>query len=110
MSIYRPPLYANLLNFFVEITLSINKAALNYENLIVMGDFHIDINSSGVEKNKLEEFCNLFDLTNLIHGNTCCTKNNKSTIDLSLTNRPLPFQDTSTAETILSYYHKCSQL
>lgn len=31
-----------------------------------MGDFDIDINnSSGIEKNELEEFCNLFDLTNL---------------------------------------------
>ena len=51
------------------------------------GDFNIDINSSGVEKDKLEEFRNLFDLTNLIHANTCYTKNHKSAADLILTNR-----------------------
>ena len=49
-----------------------------------MGDFNIDINSSGVEKNKLEEFCNLFGLAKLIHGNTCCTKNHASTTKTTL--------------------------
>ena len=102
MSIYHPSLYANLLIFFQEITLStqsqeterifpflitmlsINKATLKYENFIIMGDFNIDINSSGVEKNKLEEFCNLLGLAKLIHGNTCCTKNHAKTTETTL--------------------------
>ena len=66
-----------------------------------MGDFDIDTDSSTIEKNKLKEFCNLFHLTNLIHGNTCCMKNHKSTTDLILTNRSLSFQNTSTTETDL---------
>ena len=48
---YRPPLYVNLLTFLKEITLSINKDALKYENFIIIGDFNIDINSSCIEKN-----------------------------------------------------------
>ena len=55
-----------------------------------MDDFNLDINSSGIEKIKLEEFSNLFDVTNLIH--TYCTKNHKSTIPLIRTKRPLYFR------------------
>lgn len=59
---------------FEEITLSINKAALKYENFIIMGDFDIDSDSSGAEKIKFQEFYCLFDFTKLINGNTCCMK------------------------------------
>ena len=64
--IYRPPNYNNVFTFFDEITLSLNKAALRFENFIVMGDFDIDVNASGPGKVKLDEFCNLFDSTNLV--------------------------------------------
>ena len=52
----------------------------------------LDINTARMDVDKLDEFCNLFDLTNLIKTETCCTKNHKSTTDLFLTNRPLSFQ------------------
>ena len=71
-----------------------------------MGDFYIDINTAGVDVERLDEFCNLLDLTNLMKTETCCTKNHKSTIDLFLTNRPLSFQKTKTTETGISDYHK----
>ena len=71
---------------------------------LLLGDFIIDINTPGIEVDKIDEFCNLFDLTNLIKTETCCTKNNKSTIDLFLTNRPLSFQKAT--ETGYSDYHK----
>ena len=57
-----------------------------------MGDFNIDINTAGIEFDKIDKFYNLFDLTNLIKTETCCTKNYKSTIDLFLTNGSLSFQ------------------
>ena len=107
MCIYRPPNYNNLSTFFDEITLSLNKAALKFENFIVMGDFNIDVNASGPGKDKLDEFCNLFDLTNLVKEVTCCTNNHRSTIDLILTNRPDSFQKTCSTETGVSDYHKC---
>ena len=48
----------------------------------------------------------LFNLTNLIHSETCLMKNHKSTIDLFLTNLPKSFFKTHTIETGLSDYHK----
>ena len=51
-----------------------------------MGDFNIDIkkeNSSAY--NKLEEFCDTFNLTNLVKTETCSMNNHKLTIDLILT-------------------------
>ena len=106
MCIYSPPNYNNSSNFFDEITLSLNKAALKFENFIVMGDFNIDVNASGPGKNKLHEFCNLFDLTNLVREVTCCTNNHRLTIDLILTNRTDSFQKSCTTETGVSHCHK----
>ena len=60
-----------------------------------MGDFNIDINTAGIEVYKLDKFCNLFDLTNLIKAEACCTKNQKYAIGLFLTNRPLSLQKLS---------------
>ena len=39
-----------------------------------MGDFNIDGNLPSHEHDKLDEFCYLFDLSNLIKSNTCFTK------------------------------------
>ena len=106
MSIYRPPNFNNLDTFFKEVSDSLSKESLTYKTFMIMGDFNIDINTAGMNFDKLDEFCNLFDQTNLIKTETCCTKNHKSTIDLSLTNRPLSFQKTRTTETGISDYHK----
>ena len=54
-----------------------------------MGDFNIDATNRGVEFEKLDEFCDLF---NLITAPTCFTKTHKSTIDLILTNKKSCFQ------------------
>ena len=106
MVIYRPPNFNNPDTFFKEVSDSLSKASFKYENFIIMGDFNIDINIAGIDLDKLDEFCNLFDLINLIKTETCSTKNQKSTIDLFLTNRPLSFQKTRTTETGISDYHK----
>ena len=92
--------------FFEEINEVISQALCKYENLIVMGDFNIDIKSSNSDKDKLENFCDLFNLTNLVHSETCFMKNSKSIIDLVFTNKPLHFQKTHVVETGLSDYHK----
>ena len=62
--------------------------------------------SKSLGYDKLNEFCDLFNLTNLIKSETCFTKNHKSLIDLFLTNTPLSFQKTHVSETGLSDYHK----
>ena len=72
-----------------------------------MGDFSIDLNKTNcIGFGKLEEFCDNFNMTNIVKSNTCFTKNNKSTIDLLLTNKPMPFQVTNNTETGLSDCYK----
>ena len=82
-SIYRPPDCGNLSMFFEELSESLsNKAIVKYQNIIVMGDFNIDLKIKGFGFNKLDQFCNLFNLTNLIKTETCFPKSHKSLIDL----------------------------
>ena len=69
-----------------------------------MRDFTIDVTNGGVDK--LDEFCDLFNLTNLITPSTCLTKAHKSTIDLILTNKEGCFQKTKVTETGLSDFHR----
>ena len=48
----------------------------------------------------------MFNLTNLVDTEACVTNSHKSTIDLTLTNKPSSFQKTMAAETGLSDFHK----
>ena len=60
-----------------------------------MGDFNIDIKKqNSIAYNKLEEFCDTFNWTNLVKIETCLMNNHKSTVDLILTNKPRSFQIT----------------
>ena len=43
LNIYRPPNPNNMNIFFDEITASLSKAAMKYKNIIIMGDFNMDI-------------------------------------------------------------------
>ena len=105
-SIYRPPSHDNLELFFDELTSSLIKASESYENFIVVGDFNIGVIKKGTEFEKLDEFCDLFNLTNLVTSPTCFTKTHKSTIDLILTNKGNCFQKAKITETGLSDFHK----
>ena len=105
-SVYRPPTQNNLECFFNELTTSLSQASVMCDNFIVMGDFNIDLNLPSHEHDKLEEFCNLFDLSNLIKSNTCFTKTHSSKTDLILTNNSNSFQKSGTTETGLSDFHK----
>ena len=58
--------------------------------------------SKSLGYDKLDEFCDLFNLTDLIKPETCLTKNHKSLIDIFLTNKPLSFQKTNVSETGLT--------
>ena len=76
-NIYRPPSNENLEVFFEELTNSLSKANKSYEHLIVMGDIDIDVTNRGAEFDTLDEFCDLFNLTNLITFPTCFTKTHR---------------------------------
>ena len=66
-----------------------------------MGDFNIDVKSKSLGYDKVDEFCDLFNLKNLIKSEISFTKNYKSLIGLFLTNTPLPFQKTNLSKTCL---------
>ena len=91
-SISRPPSHDNLELFFEKLTSSLSKASESYENFILMGDFNIDVTNKWTEFDTLDEFCDLFNLTNLATSPRCFTKAHKSTIDLILTNKGNCFQ------------------
>ena len=63
--ICRPPNVNNLTSFFEELTIS-TKATLNYENIIVAGDFNIGIECYGLSSNDLRDFYCLFHLANIV--------------------------------------------
>ena len=53
-SIPRPPDPGNLSIFFEELSESLSKAILKYQNIIIMGDFNMDLKSKGFGFNKLD--------------------------------------------------------
>ena len=71
-----------------------------------MSDSNVNIKNKRLGYGKLDTFCDLFNLTNLIHSEICLMKNHKSTIELLLTSKPKSFFKTHTTETGLSNYHK----
>ena len=60
--VYRPPSTENTKRFFEEMNQVISKALWKCENLVVMGNFTIDIKGSNSDKDKLETFCDFFNL------------------------------------------------
>ena len=72
-----------------------------------MGDFNTDTKKdNSIPCDKLEEFCDTFNLANLVKSETCFINNHKSTIDLILTNKQRSFQITNVTETGVSDCHK----
>ena len=105
--IYRPPRSNNIVTFSEELTDLLSRAINSYDNIILMGDFNIDIkkeNSTACDI--LEKFCDTFNLTNLVKSKTCFMNNHKSTVDLILTNKRRSFQITNVTETGVSDCHE----
>ena len=72
-----------------------------------MEDININIQdhqSQGI--NKVFEFCDIFDLQNLIKSSTCETKTSSTLIDVILTNRVRSFRHSKTVETGINDFHK----
>ena len=92
----------NIDNFLNILGPILNKHISQYENLLLIGDFNSEITEPS-----MEEFCETYNLKNLIEGPTCF-KNplNPSSIDLILTNKYRSFQNSITIETGLSDHHK----
>ena len=73
-----------------------------YDNIILLGDFNTKPTDT-----TLSNFCEIFNLKNLIKDNNCFKNPNKpSCIDLMITNRPKSSQNSMVIETGLSDFHK----
>ena len=80
---------------------------LNYENIVVIGDFNVAIKMQGFRLsaiNNISDFWDLFHLTNIVKSDTCVTKNYTSLI--SLTNKPSSFSITFVNKTGQTKFHK----
>ena len=93
---------SNINSFLSEVSTTLEAYISNFENFILLGDF----NSEVCEEN-MNEFCDIYNLKNLINEPTCF-KNplNPSSVDVILTNKWRSFQNNQVIETGLSDYHK----
>ena len=118
VSIYRPPNDSNINKSFAEWGkirtrknavfghFSRSDALKNYEICIIMGDFNFDMDNPDLPVcAQLIDFCDIFDLANMINEKTCF-RNHSSRIDLILSNKPSSFQLFHATETGLSECHK----
>ena len=88
-------------DYLLEVRQEVDKLMHIYENFIIMGDF----NSETTEPFMME-FCNMYNLSNLIKTPTCFKNPDKPTcLDLILTNKHRSFKYTTTLETGLSDFH-----
>ena len=104
MASYKPPKVKDYV-FTEEITHTLDRATLNYDNLIVAGDLNFDIADPSKSK-PLMEICDLFDLKHLIKEPTCFKSDSGTIIDNFLSNRTSMFQKSGTLETGISDHHK----
>ena len=91
------------INYFLEkVSLEVDKLLSKYENLLMLGDWN-----SAVTEECMSQFCDMYDLENLIKEPTCFkSTENPSSIDVILTNKKSKFQNSRTVETGLSDFHK----
>ena len=96
------PKKENISKFISYVVPILNYYIGNYDNILILGDFN-----SETTETVLGEFCETFNLTNLINKPTCFKNpSNPSCIDVLLTNRRKCFQNTKIIETGLSDHHK----
>ena len=106
-SVYRPPGSGTLANFFSGLNKCVDMATRKYENIVIVGDINVDTdNDKAASLNTMSEFCDIFDLENLIRGNTCVTVGHASSIDVTLTNKKRSFKNSGTVATGVSDFHK----
>ena len=95
--------YGNFIIFFEELIKSLWMALNTYDNIIVMGNFNIDVNKDEGIGHKLGVFCCTLNLTNLVKSDKCYTNNHNNWPILK--NKPRSFQFAIATKTDLSDYH-----
>ena len=88
--------------FLNHVGQSLDKYIGNYDNILLLGDY----NSEVIEE-KMRDFCDIYNLANLIKEHTCYESVLKPTsIDVILTNRINSFENSHSIKTGISDYHK----
>ena len=88
---YRPPNLSKT-EFFVEISVTLDKALNKYDNLLLAGDLNINtLRPTSHSSNNFSDLNDTFSLTNLVTDSTCFKSNKDTLIDLMLTNKPKSF-------------------
>ena len=96
------PKKENIKSFLGHVGKELDRFLPNYENLLLLGDFN-----SEMSEEHMKEFCETYNLSNLITDPTCFKSiNNPSCIDVMLTNRSSCFENSTVIETGLSDCHK----
>ena len=96
------PAKATILEHTNYLSKSLDYFSAFYENIIILGDFNSEPGESAIS-----EFCDTYNLKNLINVPTCFKNPHKpSCIDLILTNRFRSFQHSAAIETGISDFHK----
>ena len=92
----------NITYFLSNVGRELDRYLPKYENLLILGDWN-----SAVTEEDMKEFCETYNLVNLIKEPTCYkSTENPSSIDIMLTNKKMSFQNSMTVETGLSDFHK----
>ena len=85
-----------------ELQVALDVLSSRYENIIIIGDFN-----SEPKECAMIDFCQPYNMENLINNFTCYKNPNKPTyIDLMRTNKPRFFKNSSVLEKGLSDFHK----
>ena len=90
------PRKENTTDFLTKLGNAMDKYTRSYDNILILRDFN-----SQTDENIMNEFCQTYNLKNLINEPTCF-KNplNPSTIDVILTNKVSSFSNNCTLETV----------
>ena len=96
------PKKQRIFHFLENIGTSLDKFIETFDNLLLIGDFN-----SEMEEEDTKEFCETYNLVNLIKDSTCFKSvQNPTSIDVILTNKSNSFCNTCTIKTGLSDHHK----
>ena len=102
MGAYNPH-QENISYFLSHVSKALDKLLANNDNLLLIGDFN-----ASVSEPNLKDFCEVYNLVNLIKVPTCFFKSatNPYSIHVMLTNRQGAFKNSRTMETGLSDHNK----
>ena len=96
------PVKSNISSHLNMVGSSLDSYVSSYDNFLVIGDLNSEISEMA-----MSEFCETYNLQNLVKDPTCCKNPSKLTcIDLILTHFPKSFQHTQTIEIGLSDFHE----